>query len=82
MTNHALITNTFEYSLQKVNPKLTVPYWDFTIDGSSAGARSAGIGDSASSAQAYSEIFSPTWFGTYDEEDYMVRDMGYVRWSY
>ena len=72
MTNHAMISNTFEYSLQKVNPKLTLPYWDFTIDGSSAGG--AMMGEEVSSAQEYSEIFSPTWFGTHDEGDYMVRE--------
>eukprot|EP00903_Cladosiphon_okamuranus_P016180 g14931.t1 len=77
MTNHAMITNTFEYSLQTVNPKLTVPYWDFTIDGSSAGG--ATFGESVSSAQEYSEVFSPEWFGTYDEDDYMLKDS---RWGY
>lgn len=75
MTNHAMITNTFEYSLQTVNPKLTLPYWDFTIDGSSAGGVS--MGESVSSAQEYSELFSSEWFGTYDEDDNMVRCAGY-----
>ncbi|CAN0536085.1 unnamed protein product, partial [Laminaria digitata] len=32
LVTHSLITNTFESSLQLVNPKLTVPYWDFTME--------------------------------------------------
>ncbi|CAM9494069.1 unnamed protein product [Ectocarpus sp. 6 AP-2014] len=76
MTNHAVITNTFEYSLQRVNPKLTVPYWDFTIDGSSAGGI---FGESVSSAETYSKVFTPEWFGTYDEEDNMLKDS---RWAF
>ncbi|CAN0324516.1 unnamed protein product, partial [Laminaria digitata] len=32
LVTHSLITNTFEFSLQLVNPKLTVPYWDFTME--------------------------------------------------
>ncbi|CAM9588108.1 unnamed protein product, partial [Hapterophycus canaliculatus] len=76
MTNHAMITNTFEASLQSVNPKLALPYWDFTIEGSSAGGI---FGESVSSAQTVSEVFSPSWFGSYDERDYMVKDS---RWAY
>lgn len=69
MTNHAVISNTFESSLQQVNPKLSLPYWDFTIEGSSAGGV---FGESVSSAQEFSEVFSPAWFGSYDPEDNMV----------
>ncbi|CAM9627145.1 unnamed protein product, partial [Pylaiella littoralis] len=76
LTNHAVISNTFEYSLQKVNPKLTLPYWDFTIDESSAGG---GSGESVSSAQGFSPIFTPAWFGTMDPTDNMVKD---GRWAY
>ncbi|CAM9241247.1 unnamed protein product, partial [Hapterophycus canaliculatus] len=32
LTSHSLISNTFEFSLQAVNPKLSLPYWDWTID--------------------------------------------------
>ncbi|CAN0387437.1 unnamed protein product [Pylaiella littoralis] len=76
MTNHAVISNTFESSLQQVNPKLSLPYWDFTIEGSSAGGV---FGESVSSAQEFSEVFSPAWFGSYDPEDNMVKD---GRWAY
>lgn len=71
MTNHAMITNTFEASLQAVNPKLALPYWDFTIESSSAGGV---FGEAVSSAQDYSEVFQPSWFGSYDPSDYMVRE--------
>ncbi len=69
LTNHAIITNTFEYSLQRVNPKLSLPYWDFTIDGSSAGGT---FGEAVDSAEQFSPIFSSDWFGWYDEKDNMV----------
>jgi len=32
MTQHAGLTYLFEKSLQAVNPALTVPYWDWTVD--------------------------------------------------
>ena len=69
LVSHSLLTNTFEFSLQLVNPKLTVPYWDFTIE------------TTAASKTKYdpkypftrTELLSPSWFGTVDLEDYMVR---------
>lgn len=70
LTNHGLLTNTFEYSLQQVNPKLTVPYWDFTVEGSMIGdprgASSVGL------LQENSPLFQETWFGTSDPSDNMV----------
>lgn len=70
LTNHAIISNTFEYSLQKVNPKLTLPYWDFTIESSSAGGI---FGESTvDQPQVNSEIFQESWFGTVDHSDDMV----------
>lgn len=70
LTNHGLLTNTFEYSLQQVNPKLTVPYWDFTIEGSSiADPGNISIVDLL---QGNSQVFQEGWFGTFDPKDNMV----------
>ena len=71
LTNHALITNTFEYSLQAVNPKLTLPYWDFTIETSSAGDE--GFDSTDAQSQTKTPLLQASWFGTRDPEDNMVR---------
>lgn len=63
-----MITNIFEYSLQLVNPKLTVPYWDFTIETSSWNTEPYDILRPTSK----SPLLQPSWFGTYDEDDYVV----------
>lgn len=63
-----MLSNTFEYSLQRVNPKLTLPYWDFTIESSSAG----GAGDGVSEPQASSPLLQSSWFGTHDPTDNQV----------
>lgn len=70
LTNHGLLTNTFEYSLQQVNPKLTVPYWDFTIEGSVIG--DSGKNDIVDLLLDESPIFQESWFGTFDRRDNMV----------
>ncbi|CAN0363328.1 unnamed protein product [Pylaiella littoralis] len=74
LTNHVLITNTFEYSLQRVNPKLTLPYWDFTIEG-------LAVKDSADEDDTVisSPLFQDSWFGSADPDDYVVKD---GRWAY
>ena len=70
LTNHALMTNTFEYSLQAVNPKLTLPYWDYTIESSSAGAK--GFDSADVQTQTKTPLLQASWFGTGDPEDNMV----------
>lgn len=70
LTNHAVISNTFEYSLQKVNPKLTLPYWDFTIETSTAGGSEDGV---VNQPQTRTPLFQESWFGSVDHTDDMVR---------
>ncbi|CAM9241469.1 unnamed protein product [Ectocarpus sp. 12 AP-2014] len=74
LTSHSILTNTFEYSLQRVNPKLTVPYWDFTIE--YLEAENAADGDEIT---INSPLFQESWFGTTDPVDNMVKD---GRWAY
>lgn len=69
LTSHSLLTNTFEFSLQKVNPKLALPYWDFTIEPSSFG----GAPPDELEPQSKSPVLQETWFGSSDPEDGMVR---------
>ena len=33
LTHHLALTNSFEASLRSVDPSVTLPYWDFTIEG-------------------------------------------------
>ncbi|CBN79226.1 ortho-aminophenol oxidase [Ectocarpus siliculosus] len=75
LTSHIVITNTFEASLQAVNPKLTLPYWDFTIETSTAGTK----GDGGYQSQTKSDLFQESWFGTADPTDGQVKD---GRWAY
>lgn len=54
VTSHIALTLLFEQSLQSINPSVTVPYWDFTIEGTfSEGAEFRNSG-----------IFADDWFGT------------------
>lgn len=68
LTSHTLISNTFEYSLQKVNPMLTLPYWDFTIEMSTFGGNDGVVEE----PQANSPMLKEDWFGKMDPEDFQV----------
>ncbi|CAN0427891.1 unnamed protein product, partial [Scytosiphon promiscuus] len=59
LVSHSLITSTFEFSLQLVNPKLTVPYWDFTIETTAASA----LAYDPNEPNTRTELLSPSWFG-------------------
>ena len=69
LVSHSLITNTFEFSLQLVNPKLTVPYWDFTIETTTA----TDLEYDPSQPNTRTELLSPSWFGSADLGDGLVR---------
>ena len=71
LTSHSLTTNTFEFSLQLVNPKLTVPYWDFTIETTAASK----VAYDPNQPFTRTELLSPSWFGTTDPSDGMVRGL-------
>lgn len=67
-----MMTNTFEYSVQVVNPKMALPYWDFTIESSTAGGNT----EDTIEPQASSPLFTADWFGKHDPDDLQVwRDM-------
>lgn len=66
-----MITNTFEYSLQRVNPKLTVPYWDWTIEGVEAGIATS---TDEADIEINSPLFQDSWFGAADPDDYVVSE--------
>ena len=33
LTHHLALTNTFEAALRSIDPSVTLPYWDFSIEG-------------------------------------------------
>ncbi|CAB1112225.1 unnamed protein product [Ectocarpus sp. CCAP 1310/34] len=70
LVSHSVLTNTFEYSWQAVNPKLTVPYWDFTIETSTS---TETVYDPAS-PYTRTPLLNASWFGTADVDDGMVKD--------
>lgn len=68
--SHSMVTLMFESSLQAVNPKLSVPYWDFTIEAYIVDTQHDG--DYTKLAEA-SELWTPGWFGGSDSTDFQVR---------
>lgn len=53
VTSHMALTLMFEQSLQAVNPAVSVPYWDFTLESTFFG----------SSDFRTSGVFADDWFG-------------------
>lgn len=59
VTSHMGLTMMYEQSLQAVNPAVSVPYWDFTLESTFFGAsdfRSSGV-------------FADDWFGNASPEN-------------
>ncbi|CAN0178363.1 unnamed protein product [Pylaiella littoralis] len=70
MTHHVGYTLQFEQALQLVNPIVSIPYWEYTIE-SADGLASYGL----------SEVFLPEWFGSASPENPLhTVDAG--RWAY
>ncbi len=66
-THHFAITQTFEAALRSVNPAVTLPYWDFTIEGQQ-------IKDADESPSYFLEItpfLNDKWFGSTDENGHV-----------
>jgi hypothetical protein len=55
MNHHAALTLEFEQAMQAVNPKVALPYWDFTIDAHAQQYEGTPWQDSV--------VFSNDWFG-------------------
>ncbi|CAM9863802.1 unnamed protein product [Pylaiella littoralis] len=74
LIGHSMISNTFQYSVQLVNPKLTLPYWDFTVDEVEAEVSRVG-----GEVMINPPLFQESWFGSADPVDNVVKD---GRWAY
>jgi len=68
LTHHLALTNSFDAALRAVDPSVTLPYWDFTIEGQAI--------VSAKKTPSYmpqiSPVFTATWFGAVDEHSHIV----------
>lgn len=64
-----MVTLMFEQSLQLVNPKISLPYWDYTID---AYLVNKLYGDDYTHLRDVSDLWTPEWFGSVDPEDFQV----------
>lgn len=66
---HSMVTMMFESSLQAVNPKLSLPYWDYTIEASVI--ENEYDGDYTKLREA-SDLWTSEWFGSVDNADFQV----------
>lgn len=73
LTQHAALTYAYERSLQSVEPSVTVPYWDFTIEAHAVSA-SGNL-----SAWRASQVFADDWFGNAQPAERTVTS---GRWAY
>lgn len=68
VTSHIGLTLMYEMSLQAINPAVSVPYWDFTLESTFFGA----------SDFRTSGVFADDWFGAASPDN--VRDRSVDRW--
>ncbi|KAH8050454.1 hypothetical protein JL722_11425 [Aureococcus anophagefferens] len=73
LPQHAAFTLRFERALQSVDPRVSVPYWDYTIEAHDV----AVAGDMA--AWRRSPVFRDDWFGDAQPEGHVVNA---GRWAY
>jgi len=74
--HHAAMTVLFERSMQAVNPKVSLPYWDYAMDFqkiADLGGESPNYMDFVNSA-----VFSAKYFGSTDDETHEIKD---GRWA-
>mmetsp|Transcript_34015 Transcript_34015/g.44916 ORF Transcript_34015/g.44916 Transcript_34015/m.44916 type:complete len:671 (-) Transcript_34015:267-2279(-) len=71
VTSHMALTLEFEQALQAINPMVTVPYWDFTLESTFYQAEDF----------RNSQIFSDDWFGDADPNN-GLRTVDRGRWAY
>ena len=68
LTHHLALTNSFEASLRAVHPSVTLPYWDFTIEGQ----KISNLNQNPSYLMKITPVFSDEWFGSVDEFNHIA----------
>ena len=64
-THHFALTQSFEASLRSVNPHVTLPYWDFTIEGQDVTT----AGETPKYFMEVTPFLSEDWFGATNEDN-------------
>jgi len=62
LPHHVALTISFDMSLRSIDPSVTLPYWDFTIEGNVLNNN----GQGPSSITTLSPVFTHDWFGAVD----------------
>lgn len=68
LTHHLAMALSFEASIRAVDPSVTMPYWDFTVEGEAVHQK----GGVPSDVQALVPFFSADWFGSTDENNHIA----------
>lgn len=68
LTRHLALTNSFEAALRAINPSVTLPYWDFTIEGQEIQE----LGESPSYFLKVTPVFTSEWFGSVDVNNHIA----------
>ena len=68
LTHHLALQNSFDASVRAVDPRVTTPYWDFSIEGEKIYQAE----QPPSYIQNISNIYTAEWFGSTDENDHIV----------
>jgi len=74
LTQHAAMTSEFELAMQSVNPRLSVPFWDFTLDWAILHARNLTSAHEAYHIFTDSVLFSEGMFGRTDTKRHTVTE--------
>lgn len=69
MAHHFALTVAFEQSVRAVNPAVTIPYWDFTVEGETIYQE---YGSSPKMLATVSPFFSDDWFGAVDQDWHII----------
>jgi len=67
ITHHLAMGLAFEASLRAVDPSVTLPYWDFTIEGE----KIQNAGQNPSYFMEFSPAFTADWFGSVDDDNHI-----------
>lgn len=68
ISSHLGLTNTFEMSMRAVDPSVTLPYWDFTIEGE----KITRAGRKPSYMLELTPVFGSDWFGDVEPDTYSI----------
>lgn len=78
LTQHAALSAEYELVLQAINPVLSLPYWDYTVDYVMLAA-SEDPDKSMHAIYTKSELFSDSWFGSGHETQHHIENSRFAQ---